>query len=244
MAIQRTMFANFRHNSLRKAGGITNLSPNPFWVSSASTSTAISFQNANKVWFDPLRAKNDGDAFSVIRDTDGSITGTSGRRIVPRNPVLYTPSCTLMPAWNAYICPHNYVGMQIFTYDGTDLNGTILKRDDGATRTLGTTEGSANSLHMVLLENRRHSLDLPGAVPKRITFQRHEGAGKATRVSLPYPTSAFTVTLWGSPVAKAASVGELASGGTKYFYDTGAKRLYLRLVSSGGNWEEFEVNRQ
>ena len=243
MTIRRTMFANYNSDVQRKAGGITNLSPNPFWVSSLSSSSAISFQNANRVWLDPLKPKNDGDAFSVIRDTDGSITGVPGRRIVPRNPVLYTSSCTLKASWNAYICPHNYVGMQIFSYGGIDLTGTILKRDDGATHTLASVESYPGSLHMVLLENRPHSLTLPIAVPKRITFQRSEGAGRATRVSLPYPTAAFTVTLWGSPVTKASSLSDLTAGGTKYFYDAAAKRLHLRLVSSDGSWQEYEVNR-
>jgi cell migration-inducing and hyaluronan-binding protein len=242
MSVRRTMFANYLSNAQRKAGGITNLSSNPYWVSSLSSASTITFQNANRVWLDPLEPNKDGDAFSVIRDIDGSVTGVTGGRIVPKNPVLYTASCTLRPAWNAYVCPHNYVGMRIFSYGGLDLTGTILKRDDGAVHTLASLE-NPGALHMVLLENRPHSLTLPVAVPKRITFQRNEGAGKATRVSLPYPTATFTVTLWGSPVEKATDLGELASGGTKYYYDAARKRLHLRLVSTDGSWQEYEVNR-
>ena len=76
-----------------------------------------------------------------------------------------------------------------------------------------------------------------------MTFTRYEKAGKAARLSLPYPTSAFTMTLWGGAVAKASSITELGSGGTKYFYDAAAQMLHMRLVSSTGNWELYEVNR-
>jgi hypothetical protein len=243
MAIRRTLFANFNSNTQRKSGALTNLSPNPFWVSSINSSTAIGFLNANRVWFDPLQPRNDGDAFSIIRDLDGSITGVAGRRIVPKNPVLVTTSCTNKPDWNAAICPHNYVGLQINTYGGIDLTGTVLTRNDGARHTLGSAPQYPGYLHMVLLENRPHSLNLPIAVPKRIGFVRDEQAGKAVRLSLPYPTATFTVTLWGSPVARATNLGDLASGGTKYFYDAAAQRLHLRLVSTDGSWQEYEVNR-
>jgi len=243
MVVRRAAFANFVSDTQRKAGGLTNLSPNPFWVSSLSGLSDISFINANKVWLDPITAANDGDAFSVIRDADGSVAGVAGHRIVPNNPVLVTPACTMWPQWNAYTCPHNYVGVQIVTFDGLDISGTALIRNDGANHVLASASGYPGYLHMNLLENRPHSLRLPVQVPKRIAFVRNEQAGRAVRLTLPYPTSSFTVTLWGSPVAKALSLAELATGGTKYFYDAATRRLHLRLVSASGGWEEFEVRR-
>jgi cell surface hyaluronidase len=243
MAIRRTLFANFTPNTQRKAGGITNLSPNPFWISSANTSSDISFLNGNEVWLDPMEPGNDGDAFSIIRDSDGSITGTPNRRIVPRNPVLYTSSCTLKSQWNAYVCPHNYIGVQIFTYDGVDISGTVLRRDDGASHILGSADSYPEALHFMVLENRPHALTLPIVVPKRITFSRVEGAGRAARLSLPYPTSDFTLTLWGSPITKATGLDELGSGGTKYYYDAAAKQLHMRLVTPTGSWQEYEIRR-
>jgi cell migration-inducing and hyaluronan-binding protein len=242
MAIRRTRFANFVPNAQRKAGGLTNLSPNPYWVSSVSTAREITFQNANRVWHDPLTPKNDGDAFEVFRDIDGSVTGIAGRRVVPKNPVLVTDKCTLKRSWNAYICPHNYVGVQILTY-GSDFTGTVVRRNDGASRVLGSAPGGAGTLHMLLLEDRPHALEFPAAVPNRITFVRQEQAGRAVRLSMAYPAGPFTVTLWGSPVPKAASLDGLVTGGSKYFYDAAAQRLHLRLVSTDGSWQEYEVNR-
>ena len=243
MEIRRTKFANFNSNAQRKAGGITSLSPNPYWVSSLNGSNAISFHNSNKVWLETPAPKNDGDAFSVIRDSDGSITGTPGRRIVPKNPVLYTASCTNMPGWNAYVCPYNYVGVQVNAPGGVDLRGTILKRNDGAAWVLGGAPGCAGCFYMNMIEGRPYSLVLPVAAPKAISFVRFEQAGKAARLSLPYPASPFTVKLWGSPVQKVSSLEALASGGTKYYYDGGTNRLHLRLVSATGGWQEFEVKR-
>ncbi len=180
MQVSRTLFANFQSNSLRKSGAITNLSPNPFWISSASSSSEISFKNANRVWLDPLTPGHEGDSFSVIRDIDGSITGVPNRRIVPKNPTMYTPICTVKSAWNAYICPYNYVGAYVKSH-GVNIAGTELIRDDGAKRALGAMDGSPDNLHFVAIEDRPHTLNLPGAVPDRLTFVRFEQAGKAVR---------------------------------------------------------------
>ena len=96
---------------------------------------------------------------------------------------------------------------------------------------------------MNLLEGRPHSLSLPIPAPKRLSFIRQEQAGKAVRLSLPYPFPNFIVTLWGTPVANAVSLGELAYGGTKYYYDAVARRLHLRLVSTDGGWQSYVVKR-
>ena len=243
MTLRRSLFANFNSNARRKSGAITNLSPNPFWISTENSANSISFLNTNRVWLDPLAARNDGDAFSIIRDTDGSITGVANSSIVPNNPVLLTANCTGKSLWNAFVCPHRYVGVQIFTNSGVDLTGTVLKRDDGASRTLGSAENYPETLHFAVMEDRPHALALPFPAPKRMVFSRVENAGKAARLSLPYPTAGFTMTLWGSPVAKATSLSELNSGGTKYFYDEAAQKLHMRLVSPAGSWEEYEINR-
>ncbi len=244
MAIEDTLFANFVSNSQRKSGAITNLAPNPYWVSSQSFTQGVSFRNANRVWLDPISKSNIGDAFSIIRDVDGSITGVPDQRIVPKTSVLVTPSCALRPLWNAYVCPHNYVGVQVSAYDGSNLGGTILRRGDGAAYTFyGNPNTDRSNLHFSVLENRPYTLNLPSSPPKRLAFTRYEKAGRAARISLFYPASNFTVTLWGSPVKKAASIGDLSSGGTSYYYDSVRQMLHLRLVTSTGNWEIYEVRR-
>ncbi len=242
MAIRRTTFANFKTNTLRKAGGLTNLSPNPFSISSRNVVSEVKFTNANKVWLDPLKYRNDGDAFSVFRDLDGSVTGIKNRMIVPPNPLLLTTSCTRMPAWNAYICPNSYAGLQIETAE--NLTGSVLTRDDGKYRKLGSSDIYPGSMHVHLLANRAHHLRLSRTPPKRIQFVRNEQAGKAVRLSLDYPYPNFTFNLWGwQPVPKATSLAALSTGDTKYYYDSSTKRLHLRLVSSDGGWKGYILNR-
>ncbi len=242
MFIRRTTFANFKTNTLRKAGGLTNLSPNPFSISSRNAVSEVKFTNANKVWLDPLKYRNDGDAFSVFRDLDGSVTGIKNRMVVPPNPLLLTSSCTRMAAWNAYICPNSYAGLQIETAE--NLTGSVLTRDDGKYRKLGSAEIYPGSMHFHLLANRAHHLKLSRTAPKRIQFARNEQAGKAVRLSLDYPYPNFTFNLWGwQPVLKATSLSALSTGDTKYFYDTKTKRLHLRLVSIDGQWKGYDLVR-
>jgi cell migration-inducing and hyaluronan-binding protein len=243
MAIRRTTFANFNSNSLRKSGALTNLAPNPFWISSLSTVESASFVNANRVWLEPLTANNNGDSFSIFRDIDGSVTGAANRHIVPPNPVLLTSSCTQKATWNAYVCPNDYVNIRINTSPGVTLASTKLVRDDGASRILGTPDQYPTSLHFHLLTNRQHRLDLPRVAPNHMTFVRFEGAGKAARISLAYPTANFRVSLWGAQLTPSSSLADLDFGGTKYFYAAAAKRLHLRLVSDDGSWKEYELNR-
>lgn len=244
MFIRRTTFANFASNSQRKAGALTNLSPNPFWISSRNGASELKFVNANKVWLDPLKFRNDGDAFGIFRDADGTVTGVKNRMVVPNNPVLLTSSCTKMAAWNAYTCPHTYVGVQLKTAANEDLTGALLVRDDGKQRKLGSPEPYPGSLHVNLLASRRHHLQLPITAPKRMEFVRYEQPGKAVLLSLDYPTANFTLKLWGSePVLKASNLAALNSGDTTYFYDASNKRLYLRLVTVDGNWRGYVLER-
>jgi cell surface hyaluronidase len=244
MVIRRNTFVNFKTNSLRKAGGITNLSPNPFWISSRNTAYENKFVNAVKVWLDPLTTRNDGDAYSVFRDADGSLSGIKGRMIVPPNGLLVTSSCMRMASWNAYVCPHSYANLQINTAAKDDFSGSLLKRTDGKSRVVGSSEIYPGSFHFNLIAGQNYHLQLVKAPPKRIEFARNEQAGKAVRLSLDYPTSNFTLKLWGyDPVAKATSLAALSTGGTKYYYDAVKKRLHLRFVSDDGQWKGYVLQR-
>jgi hypothetical protein len=117
-------------------------------------------------------------------------------------------------------------------------------RDDGKQRRLGSPEPYPGSLHVNLLVNRRHHMQLPITAPKRMEFVRYEQPGKAVLLSLDYPTANFTFKLWGSqPVLKASSLAGLNSGDTTYYYDASKKRLYLRLVTVDGNWRGYMLVR-
>ncbi len=241
MAVSRTIFANFQSNTQRKAGGLTSLAPNSFNVSSLNFSQAVSFVNANRVYLHDLTPNNSGDAFSTFLDKDGTVSGTAGKRIVPKNPVLVTPQCTLNALWNAYVCPHDYMNLQVHVSSGESLVGTILRRDDGASVPLASAQGYPSGVNVNVITERPYVVQFPTVTPKIIDFVVPEKPGKAVRVSMAYPPSAFTVTRWGSPVYRANSLAELTTGGHKYFYD--GTRLHLRVVNPSGTWEEVRVRR-
>lgn len=245
MFIRRTHFAGFASNSQRKAGALTNLAPNPFWSSAYNGSGELTFATGtNRMWLETPQSKNDGDAFAVIRDTDGSISGIAGRNIVPKNPLMVAASCSLRTEWNAYVCPYAYIGLEIVTKaGGEDLTGATITRDDGASRQLAPAPGHPDYIYTKLMAGRIHTLTLPVTPPKVMSFVRNENPGGVVRLSMAYPTANFTFKLWGVPVAKAASLTELASGGSKFFYDIAAKRLHMRLISDDGSWKDFELRR-
>jgi G8 domain len=242
MAVKNTLFVNFVSNSQRKAGGLTGLAPNPYWVSSRNSSQGISFLNANRVYLHSPVVDNSGDAFSTFLDIDGSVSGKPGLMIVPKNPVLVTAQCSFTAAWNAYACPHEYINLHIYTHSGENPTGTLLRRDDGASITLYNPAQYTDQVNANLLVNRPHSLQFQNVTPRHLSFVVSEKANKAIRLSMPYPTANFTVTRWGQPVERAASLAQMASGNNhKYFYD--GSRLHLRLVSQDGRWDEMEVKR-
>jgi G8 domain len=241
MTVRSSLFANFQSNSQRKAGGLTSLAPNPFWVSARNSSEAIRFVNANRVYLHSPTVNNSGDAFSTFLDKDGSVSGVAGAMIVPNNPVLITSKCSLQPAWNAYVCPYEYNHLQMMVHSGENPSGMVLQRDDGANIKLYSTDQSPNTTYANIIVGRPHSVQFPTGTPKHVSFVVAEKAGKPLRLSMPYPASSFSVTLWGYPVEKASSLVALTTGGHKYFYD--GSRLHLRLVSQQGNWEEIQIKR-
>ncbi len=241
MAVRSSLFANFQPNNQRKSGGLTSLAPNPFWVSSRNSAEAISFVNANRVYLHSLTVGNSGDAFSTFLDKDGSVSGVAGAMIVPNNPVLVTSKCTFKDPWNAYVCPYEYGHLQMMVHSGENPSGMLIQRDDGANVKLYSTDQSPNTTYANIIVGRPHGVQFPTGTPKHVSFVVAEKAGKPLLISMPYPSSNFTVTLWGYPVEEAPSLAALATGGHKYFYD--GARLHLRLVSEQGNWEEIEVKR-
>ena len=155
--------------------------------------------------------------------------------------MLVTPQCTLNALWNAYVCPHEYMNLQVHVSSGESLVGTILRRDDGASVPLASAQGYPSGVNVNVITERPYTVRFPAATPKIIDFVVPEKPGKAVRVSMAYPPSAFTVTRWGSPVYRANSLAELTTGGHKYFYD--GTRLHLRVVNPSGTWEEVRVRR-
>ena len=96
-----------------------------------------------------------------------------------------------------------------------------------------------SSAHASMLPGRSYTLAFAGAAPlrPRITLNRTI-EGEWARVTLPYPQSALRVVRdynSSSPLAAAADLAEPdASGGDRYWYDSGTGELHLKLVTRAG----------
>jgi cell migration-inducing and hyaluronan-binding protein len=211
----------------------------------------VTFENANLVYLSNPEAGYDGDNSKVFVDNDGSVTGTAGRTVVVSNPFLLTDACEPETDWNAHVCEADYASLWVETLDGDpqDIKPLTLERDDGETQTLmGSEEDSTVAISSVL-PDQNYEIAFNGGTLSKARFVLWRGKDRWVRLSVDYP-SAPKVTKYGCDLddpndwceGKAASLSELdASTSSAYYYDAGAKKLYLKIVSDGYDWEELEV---
>jgi hypothetical protein len=211
---------------------------NGFSVSTDNFAGALQFQNANPFYLETPHADKDGDKAAVFLDRDGAVTGAAGAYVVANSPILITPGCTLRAAWNAYVCPDRYVGLQIRT-DAEPVAPLTLTRDDAAAVTLVGVPDNANNALTTVLPGRGYTVQFAGAAPLRPRIQLNRTLeSEWARVTLPYPQAALKVTRdynGSHPLVAAASLAELdASTGDRYWYDAGTGLLHLKLVTRSG----------
>lgn len=103
-----------------------------------------------------------------------------------------------------------------------------------------------------LLPDRKYDVEYAGATPARLRFVLWRGADRWLRLDVPYPVEP-TVTRFdscdladpdpGSGCKGAArSLPELEAAATSSYYDAATKKLHLKLVATGGDWESLEVS--
>jgi hypothetical protein len=211
---------------------------NGFSVSTANFAGALQFQNANPYYLETPHADKDGDKAAVFLDRDGAVSGVAGAVVVANLPFLTTPSCTLRPEWNAYVCPERYVGFQVRS-DAETVAPLTITRDDAAALTLVGVPGNPNTALTSMLPGRAYTIQYAGTVPlrPRISLNRTLD-GEWARLTVPYPQATLKVTRdydSSQPLTAAASLAELdASPGDRYWYDTGTGLLHLKLVARTG----------
>ena len=248
---RRVAFAEFNTNSQRPSGGLGYLEPNAFSIHPQNFAEAVSFYNANPVYLSDPEAGYDGDNSKVFVDKDGSVTGTAGRTVVVRNPFLLNDNCESETDWNAHVCEADYASLCFETLVGDPqaIKPLTLERDDGETQTLmGSEEDSSVAISSVL-PDQNYETAFNSDTPSKARFVLWRGKDRWVRLSVDYP-SASKVTKYGCGLddpndwceGKAGSLSELdASTSSAYYYDAEAKKLYLKIVSEGYDWEELEV---
>ena len=231
----RVTFANFTAAGDIPSSAMGFLRNNSFSVSTGNFAGDVTFINANQYYLETPHADRDGDKAAVFLDRDGDVTGTAGMYVVPNSPFLVTGACSLRAEWNAYVCPQRYVGLSVWSDDEV-VAPLTLTRDDAATLTLVGVPDHPNSTHASLLPGRAYTLQFAGAAPLRPRlWLSSTQEGEWARVTLPYPQAALRVIRdWNGshPLAPAADLAELeASTGNRYWYDSGAGMLHLKMVT-------------
>src|SRR5262249_21842255 len=143
-------------------------------------------------------------------------------------------------AWNTYVCNNPYGRLTLANRDATPASMTpvTVRRDDsGATTSLvgtATSPDISTSVTTSLIANMSYTVGFTGTGPQKIRLTlRFRSMGDWVRTGVPYTSTAFFVYRdynTSTPLTAAASLAELdASQGDKYFLDTVAGLLYVKL---------------
>ncbi len=259
----RVAFVNFQSNALRPASALSYLRFTDFNIDPRNAADQLSFENANRVYLafeepEPTAPVKDGGGMdgyrsAVFKDTDGSVTGSSGRSVVVNNPFLLNGNCTAKPEWgNANICDNPYGAFTFRNEDSnlSEISPVALTRLEGVNpqhKMWGTPNDKSfkDNFETRLIVGKSYALTLAGATPQRSRLQlRNRAIGDSVLVSMPWSGAApfvyrdynvykqvdskGTVTYNSvlKPVADAAALSaEKASG---YYISAGT--LFMKLI--------------
>jgi len=205
---------------------------NSFSVSTWNAAQDLRFEQSNPVYLEAPHPNHDGDKAAVFYDETGSVTGTPGRYVVANTEFLRTSACVLRPAWNAQECLGPYVRLR---YNGKQaVAPATATRDDGASEQFVGIGNDARYLSISMIEGRSYDLAFASAPADGQLSLKDALPGQWIGVSIPYPTASFSVVrdYWHKdvlvPVGSRSALD--ASDGDSFYYDAGAKRLYLKMV--------------
>jgi hypothetical protein len=237
-----TTFVNFSSNTLRRSGGLGYLTPDAFSIHPRNAAEDVTFVDSNEVYLASPEPGMDGDLSKVFVDVDGSVTGTPGSAVVVDNPFLLTNRCSYRAAWNAHVCPEDYVSLYVIAPSPNDIKPLTLTRSDGEEQILNGCCDDSDGAVTSILSNSVYSVAFNGQVPARSRYVLYNGKGRWTTLKIEIGTN-FEVTRWGWPLDEAGSLAGLTSADdSAYHYDPATRTLSIRLLGHG-DWEEVRVER-
>lgn len=237
-----TAFVNFLSNPLRRSGGLGYLTPDAFSIHPRNAAEDVTFVDSNEVYLASPEPGMDGDLSKVFVDVDGSVTGAPGSAVVVDNPFLLTNRCSYRPAWNAHVCPEDYVSLYVIAPSPNDIKPLTLARSDGEKQILNGCCDDSDGAVTSILSNSVYSVAFNGQVPDRSRYVLYNGKGRWTTLKIEIGPD-FEVTRWGWPLDQAGSLGGLTSADdSAYHYDPATRTLSIRLLGDG-DWEEVRVER-
>jgi hypothetical protein len=245
----RVTFANFTAAGSIPSSALGFNRNNGFSVSTENFVGALQFVNATPYYLETPHADKDGDKAAVFLDRDGAVTGSAGSYVVANSPFLVTAGCSLHAEWNAYVCANRYIGLAVRS-DAGPVAPLTLTRDDAAAVSLVGVPDHPGAAYTSALPGRTYTVQFAGTAPVAPKFYL-DGAleGEWLRLTLPYAQPTFRVIRdynTSNPLPAAASLAELdASTGDRYYYDTAAGLLHLKLVTAAGrDWATAFVQPQ
>ena len=261
VGVKGGLFANFASDAQRPAGALGRVDDNRFPFHNGNFVRGLSFvPGTDRLYFETPKVDRDGDHSLVVRDEDGTLTGTTGAVVTTKEPFLTTDACRLREAWNAYSCGDNpdkpgvaaapYASFLAEITMGSDLSSfkpLHVRRGDGVAQRLVGTYPDADSAHTNLVANRDYATEFNGgaaALPKETMYVLHNSQGRTLTVNVPVPNNSFRVERYGSIRQPASSMDALrAMTSSGYYYDSAAKVVTLRLVAGTNTWEELRIER-
>ena len=222
---RRVTFVNFLPNGARPASALGYNRNNGFAISTDNLGEQITLVNANAVYLENPKADKDGDKAALFRDGDGSVTGTPGNAVVANSPILVTPACSYLPAWNSWDCPHRYNQLQVRSEAAEVIAPFVLSRDGAHPTVMAGIPNAPTRAFMSTLPGSRYAVAWQATVPTRprVTLSRAL-PGDAVRVDLPFagvPSRVIRDFQSGTPLPQAASEAEFAaSQGDRWFRDS------------------------
>jgi cell surface hyaluronidase len=262
-------FVNFQPNTLRGASALSYLRFTAFHIDAENSAEGLTFENANRVYFDKrldsngnpveLTAPNDdgmdGYRSAVFVDKDGSVTGSSGRSVVVDNPFLVDGNCAALNAdWQARVCNNQYARFAFRNEDANraEISPVTLTRLEGANpqhKLWGTPNDAANdNFESRVILGRTIKLEVNGALPNRFKVSMYDRkTGDWLRLSIPWSGGAPSIyrDYWidnRNKLAAASSLADLqASTGDKFFIEGGTLHLKLQVKAETNYTKDYAL---
>ncbi|HET7599478.1 MAG TPA: G8 domain-containing protein [Gemmatimonadales bacterium] len=229
-------FANYTGTGAIPSSALGYFRSNAYPLSPANWAGQVTFVNATRLYLEDPHAGMDGDQAAVFVDRLGAVTGTPGRYVAVNIPFLSSAGCSYRSDWNAQVCPGPYARLSVTDEAGGAVGPLTLKRDDGTSVSLAGVPPDRRNAFMSVALSGRYALAYSTTPPTNVRIYLNETAADDwVRVAVPYPSASFTAIRdyeESRPLTAAASLAEVdASAGDRYWYDAGAKLLYLKLLT-------------
>lgn len=210
VGVERTAFVNFISNPSRRASALSALQFSPFFTDPTNYARALTFVNAEPVYFgthlgarDKLGA--DGYRGNVFRDLDGSVTGTPNASVVLDTPLLADVDCLRHARWNALVCNTDYgsvffVGVDQGRHPPGPVRVAHAVRPAYLTLYGNPTPGKDAIFQTSLREDREYLVTFANGFPRHLRVGLHhlpQGRG----LQLTFPQAPHNVYLYDGRLA-------------------------------------------